>query len=252
MPFFEYPDSVTGQPVVLRYEEHGEGFPLLLIAPGGMKSSIPLWKNAPYNPMDQWVEGFRLIAMDQRNAGESTGPIHAEHGWQTYLEDQLALLDHLGVDRFVVAGMCIGGSYVMQLLVRAPHRAAAGILMQSIGLDGNRDAFYQMYDGWTDGLRPQRQGVSSSDWSGLRENMYGNDNYLLSVANSEVAAVRAPLLVLMGKDLYHPESTSRRVASEVPGAILVEHWKTGDDVAAGLATTLDFLARVRQAETHSQ
>ncbi len=246
MSFFEYPDSVTKKPVQLHYQATGEGLPLLLIAPGGMKSAIPMWKHSPYNPYEAWADlGFRIIAMDQRNAGESTGPVHASHGWHTFAEDQLALLDHLGADKFVVAGMCIGGSYCMQLVLREPARVAGAILFQTIGLDNNRDAFYQMYDGWAASLAPGRVEVRPEDWAGLRENMYGNDKYLFTCDGKDLAECKTPIQVLLGNDLYHPESASRRVAADVVGAELIERWKAGDDIETGLAATRDFLKRIR-------
>jgi pimeloyl-ACP methyl ester carboxylesterase len=250
LSYFDYPDSVTGKPVRLWYEVSGSGMPLLLIAPGGMKSAVPLWRNAPWNPMEAWSDmGFMLIAMDQRNAGRSSGPIHAAHGWHTFAEDQIALLDYLDVERFLVAGMCIGGAYAMQLLVRCPHRAAGAVLFQTIGLDDNREAFYQMYDAWAAALTPDRADVAAEDWAGLRENMYGSHKYLFACDSADLVEVAVPLMVLMGNDLYHPRSTSVRVLKDVRGAVGVEQWKSGADVAAGLEATRQFLARVRENQT---
>ena len=105
MPIFTRGD------VKLYYEEHGKGFPLLLIAPGGMRSAVSFWDKVAWNPIAELADHYRVIAMDQRNAGNSTAPIRATDSWSVYTEDQLALMDHLGIDRFHVAGMCIGGSY---------------------------------------------------------------------------------------------------------------------------------------------
>ena len=45
------------------------GIPVLLIAPGGMRSSIGMWRAQPW---DAWSrlgdEDFTVVAMDQRNA----------------------------------------------------------------------------------------------------------------------------------------------------------------------------------------
>ena len=98
MPFFERDD------VKLYYEVHGEGFPLLLIAPGGLRSSIPIWETQPYNAITTLSPHFRVIAMDQRNAGQSSAPVSADDNWQSYTADQLALLDHLGESRSVWVG----------------------------------------------------------------------------------------------------------------------------------------------------
>ena len=134
--------------VNIYYEEYGSGFPVLLIAPGGMRSEMTFWARTPWNPIEQLSSKYRVIAMDQRNAGHSTAPIRATDNWPVYTEDQLALMDHLGIDRFHVAGMCIGGSYIMALSKAAPQRVASGVVFQTIGLDGNRQAFYDMFDSW--------------------------------------------------------------------------------------------------------
>ncbi|MEE8078719.1 MAG: alpha/beta hydrolase, partial [Pseudomonadales bacterium] len=80
--------------VELYYEEHGEGFPVLLIAPGGMLSAVSYWTGTPWNPIEQLAGDYRVIAMDQRNAGQSRAPITAADGWHVYTQDQLALMDH--------------------------------------------------------------------------------------------------------------------------------------------------------------
>ena len=202
------------------YEDHGDGFPILLIAPGGMKSAIPLWDNAPWNPIDHLEGHFRVVAMDQRNAGRSSGPIRADHGWQTYTDDQLGLMDHLGIDRFHVAGMCLGGPYCLGLVRSAPRRVASAVLFQPIGRENNRDAFYAMFDDWASG-----QSAREEDLAGLRENMYGGDDVLFNVDEEFVRSSKTPLCVLMGNDLYHPQSTSRMIADLAPDVTFVESWK---------------------------
>ena len=94
MPVFKRDD------VELYYEEHGAGFPVLLIAPGGMRSAVSFWERTPWNPIDQLAPHYRVIAMDQRNAGKSVAPVRPTDSWHVYTADQLALLDHLGIDRF--------------------------------------------------------------------------------------------------------------------------------------------------------
>src|ERR671937_3331033 len=116
MPIFKRDD------IQLYYEEHGEGFPVLLIAPGGMRSTVSFWERTPWNPIEQLAPHYRVIAMDQRNAGHSSAPIRATDSWPVYTDDQLALLDHLGVERFHVAGMCIGGFYWMGPIQTPPRR----------------------------------------------------------------------------------------------------------------------------------
>ncbi len=216
--------TFVNEHVRLYYEEQGSGFPILLIAPGGMRSSVEFWQSTPWNPADHLSDDYRVIAMDQRNAGQSSGPISGSDGWHTYRDDQLALLDHLGIDRFHVAGMCIGGPYIMGLIEAAPERVASAVVFQTIGLDNNRDAFYQMFDDWAKDLNESHPEMSEDDWSSFRANMYDGDNFLFNVGDDFVSTVQTPLLVLLGTDLYHPESSSRELARLAPNATLVEDW----------------------------
>lgn len=107
----------------LHYEERGSGYPLLLFAPGGMNSRASFWGGRPGQWIDPIVElsdEFRVIAMDQRNAGRSEGPVRVGDGWHTYVSDALALLDHLAIDDLAVMGGCIGVSYCLRLCADAP------------------------------------------------------------------------------------------------------------------------------------
>ena len=235
MPIFERGD------IKLYYEEHGAGFPVLLIAPGGMRSAVSFWDQAAWNPISQLAPHYRVIAMDQRNAGQSTAPIRAGDSWHVYTEDQLALLNHLGVGRFHVAGMCIGGPYCMGLIEAAPQRVSSAILFQPIGLSDNRQAFYDMFDGWAETLKPDHPEVSAEVWETFKTSMYGGD-FLFNVSKEFVARCSTSLLVLLGNDLYHPAETSREIARLAQNATLIEHWKDPPDQPAAKQALADFLA----------
>lgn len=236
MPTFDRGD------VHIHYEEHGEGFPVLLIAPGGPRSAIPMWKNAPWHPVEQLAGAYRVIAMDQRNAGASTAPVTGDDGWATYTADQLALLDHLGVERCHVLGMCIGGAFILSLLKTAPHRLASAVFLQPIGQDGNREAFFEMFDSWRAEQAPRHPATSDADWAGFRHNLYGGDDVLWSVGTDEIATMTTPMLVLMGNDHYHPQLASRTLVATAPDARLVEDWKPPEDQPAARAAVEEFLA----------
>ena len=211
--------------VSLHYEIHGEGFPLLLFAPGGMRSAISFWGGAEWDPIATLAPHFRVIAMDQRNAGASTAPVAGSDGWHTYAEDHVALLDHLGIEKVHLLGGCIGGPYSFGVIERAPERVAAAVLQQSIGNDGNnRELFFAMFDQWADDLRPKMPAVSGEAWQSFRANMF-DQPFLYNVSREFVAKCETPLLVLMGSDPYHPEAISREIAALAPNAQLVEQWK---------------------------
>jgi pimeloyl-ACP methyl ester carboxylesterase len=211
--------------VVLEYSERGNGFPVLLLAPGGMRSAASFWEKAPWNPLVELSDQFRVIAMDQRNAGGSSAPVRPGDGWQVYAEDQVALLDHLGIARCHVVGGCIGGAFALGLIKAAPGRVAAAVLQQPIGSDGqNRSAFYEMFDGWVREVAARQPQVSPDTWRAFRSAMY-DGHFTFNVDRDFVRGCEAPLLVLMGNDLYHPQVTSREIAALAPRAELVESWK---------------------------
>lgn len=227
----------------LHYDEYGTGFPVLLIAPGGMKSEASFWNSTPWNPIEQLREKFRVIAMDQRNAGRSRGPIGPFDGWTTYTQDQLALLDHLEIDQFHAVGMCIGGPYVMGLIEAAPDRVASGVLFQTIGLSGNRQAFFDMYDAWASELRAQRPEVSEETWQQFKANMYDTDDLLFNVGESFLETVTTPLLLMKGNDLYHPEESSLAVNNLCQNSTLISDWQMGEGLHLAAQEFEAFLER---------
>src|SRR5437879_4243769 len=94
-------------PVRIRYEEAGSGYPLLLIPGGGLNSTIGFFTaNAPFNPIEEFKSEYRCIAADSRNApaGHSTGPLEVDRPWDAYSDDHLGLMDHLGIQKFLVMG----------------------------------------------------------------------------------------------------------------------------------------------------
>lgn len=224
----------------LAYEIHGEGPAVLALAPGGMRSATALWGNAPFNPLSVLSDRFTVISMDQRNAGASRGPVRKDDGWDSFLEDQLALLDHLGIERCAALGMCIGGPYVMNLLRAQPERFFAGVLLQPIGLDDNREAFLGMVDSWAEDLLPKRPDLSPEILAALRDRMFSND-FLFAVSEEDVRHCPVPLQIMLGNDLFHPESTSRRVAELAPRAELIEAWKGEGEREAAVTALRTFL-----------
>ena len=169
-------------------------------------------------------------------------PFALRDSWHVYTADQLALLDHLGIDRFHVAGMCIGGPYIMGLIQAAPQRVASAVVFQTIGLDDNRQAFFEMFDSWANELRPTRPDVSEATWESFKKSMYGGD-FLFNVSREFVSRCQTPLLVLLGNDLHHPQSSSREVAALAPNATLIELWKEPEHQPAAKKAVEEFLAK---------
>lgn len=229
--------------VRIAYEESGAGFPVLTLAPGGMNSTAAAWSRAPWDPVAALAPDHRVITMDQRNAGGSWAPVRAEDGWGSYAGDQLALLDHLGIERCHLFGMCIGGAFIAALLARAPERFAAAVALQPIGLEGNRGLFHQLFDAFAADRAPAHPEAADADWAGMRARLYDADHTLFSVPDATLPTLVTPLLVLVGGDEHHPESASRTLADLAPNATLLERWKAPEHVDAAQDAAAGFLAR---------
>jgi pimeloyl-ACP methyl ester carboxylesterase len=235
MPTFKRGD------VSIHFEEYGAGYPILLFAPGGMRSSIEFWGNSPFDPTRELAANFRVIAMDQRNAGKSSAPITAADGWDTYTGDHIALLDHLGIKQCHVMGGCIGGSYSLGIIKAATPRVSAAILQNPIGLSPrNRELFFRMFDTWADALKLERPQLEDSALRQFRDRMYGTE-FVFNVSREFVRSCKTPMLILCGNDDYHPNETSREIAALAPNAELVENWKTPDVIGATVKRVREFL-----------
>ena len=216
--------------VRIRYTEVGSGFPLLCIPGGGLNSQISSWPSYPINVMETFKDDFRCITLDQRNAigGGSTGPVQVDGPWEAFADDQLGLMDHLSIHRFMFFGNCIGGSFGMKLMERAPDRVVAGVLSQPIG--HRPEAPDYMYttgrDGWGAALRKQRPDLSAETIDMYLHNLYrAQPDFLYSVSRAFVAACQTPILVLPDDTAAHAYQASVDIASLAPNAeVTVYPW----------------------------
>jgi pimeloyl-ACP methyl ester carboxylesterase len=225
MPFYEKGN------VRLRYEEIGSGFPLFVVPGGGLNSRISNWPTAVFNAFDIFKDEFRCITMDQRNAngGGSVGPIPVENPWDAYADDQLGLMDHLGIKKFAFMGYCIGGCFAMKLMERAPDRVVAGVLVQTVGHHPDHPDY--MYnsgrDVWAPELLPQRSDLSKDDVEPFLHNLYRvQPDFVYSVSRDFARTCQTPILVLPDDVPAHPLVSSVDVASLCPNAeITVFPWR---------------------------
>jgi pimeloyl-ACP methyl ester carboxylesterase len=239
MPTIEHGDAR------IYYEEFGQGFPILTFAPAGLQSTIEAWSQpaAPINPITEFAGSFRVIAMDQRNAGgRSHGPITAKDGWHTYTGDHVALLDHLGIARCHVYGQCIGGSFILSLLQAQPERVAAAVLAQPIGRVGavppGRPA---RFEAWAKSLHDHPE-ATPAVLDVLYRNLY-DPGFVYSVDRAFVATCRTLSLVLAGNDEAHPLPISEELAKLLPSCEFIREWKTGPALTSARARVKEFLAK---------
>ena len=224
--------------VRIRYQEAGSGFPLLVTPGGGLNSRIAGWPNAVINAMEVFKSDFRCITMDQRNAtgGESTGPIPVDDPWNAFADDQLGLMDRLGIRQFVFFGNCIGGSFALKLMERAPDRVVAAVLSQPIGhRPENPDVMYNSgRDVWAPEFRKRQPNVSMETIEKYLHNLYRvRPDFVYSVSRDFVRSCQTPMLVLPDDSDAHAYQASVDVASLAPNAeVTVYPWKDPPELKA--------------------
>jgi pimeloyl-ACP methyl ester carboxylesterase len=224
--------------VRIRYAEIGSGFPLLATPGGGLKSSMSQWPTAVINIPEEFKNDFRVITMDQRNAtnGESTGPVPVDDPWGAFADDQLGLMDHLGIRQFFFFGNCIGGPFAMKLMQRAPQRVVAAILSQPVGHRPEKPDY--MYDSgknvWAKELQERRSEVSTASIDQYLHNLYRvQPDFVYSVSRDFAKTCQTPMIVLPDDIVPHPLQVAIDIASLAPNAeITVFPWKDPADLKA--------------------
>jgi len=218
MPYYEK------GPVRIHYREAGSGFPLLVIPGGGLNATMSyLADGAPFDPLAEFSDEFRCITFDLRNAGggESQGPLEVERPWDAHSDDQLGLMEHLGLDRFLVLGFCIGGPLIWNLLSRAPERIVAAVLAQPSGFRPELpDLFYQNnIEGWAPALCARRPDVSMEMAEAFLNRMYrANADFVFTVTREFVRDCQTPILVLPDDVPAHPYAVAMESALLAPNA----------------------------------
>ena len=226
MPFYER------GPTRIYYEEVGSGFPLLIIPGGGLNSTVAsLQRSVPFNPMETYKDDFRCIAADLRNAngGQSTGPLEIDRPWDAHSDDQLGLMDHLGIKEFLVMGFCIGGPLIHNLLRLAPDRIVAAALMQPSGFRPETpDIFYQNnITGWGPPLCEQRPEITMDMVHDFLTSMYTDRaDFVFTVTRDFVRALQTPLLIAPDDVPAHPYECAMEVANLAPNSeVTIYPWK---------------------------
>jgi pimeloyl-ACP methyl ester carboxylesterase len=217
-------------PVRIRYQEAGSGYPLLLIAGGGLNSTIAGLNN-PFNAIEEFKGQYRCIATDLRNAntGESSGPLDIDRPWDSHTDDQLGVMDHLGINKFMVMGFCIGGPFIWNLLKRAPDRVAAAVLAQPSGFRPEMPTLF--YDGnmtgWGPELVKRRPDITMGMVEKYLTRMYRTDpDFVFTVTRDFVRHCQTPVLILPDDIPPHPYAVAMEAAMLAPKAeVSMFPWK---------------------------
>ena len=215
------------------YEDTGNGFPILLFAPGFLSSRIERWRTNPAKPgvPQDWLDPiealsgkFRMIAMDQRNAGRSRAQVGPADNWSAYTDDHLALLDHLGIQRVHVMGACIGVSFALALAKARPNLVASMVLQNPIGRTaGNGNVIKNLFNEWVGEVEDFPE-IDRKELPGFGERMFGS-GFIFSVSTADAAACDVPMFLMPGDDDVHPADVSADLARSAPYMEVLSPWK---------------------------
>jgi pimeloyl-ACP methyl ester carboxylesterase len=190
--------------------------------------------------------GNRVVLLDLLGHGRSDQPTHAsDHRIDSYSEQVIALLDHLGVERAVLGGLSLGANVSLLTAAEHPERVRAMVLEMPVmewAVPAAATTFVPMLLA-AHYLRPLLR-VTSSLARRLPPTPNGPLNSILGVASmhpdvisailhgvlvgpvvptaEQRRAIGVPSLVLAHtNDLIHPFNDARKLAEQLPNAQLV-------------------------------
>jgi len=227
----------------LYYEEHGSGFPLLLI--NGLGSDHLEW----LHQLPSFSGSFRVVVFDNRGTGRSAVP-PGPYTTARMADDAAALLDFLGIGRAHVLGVSLGGMIAQEVALRHPDRVE-GLVLGCTGPGGALSvrpspeamAAFALAKGddreaelrrmvpflYTDTCCRERPEEVEGFIRRRMENPTPPAGYLAQLAaaithdaSGRLERIRARTLVITGDaDRLVDCENSRRIAGRIPGARLV-------------------------------
>jgi pimeloyl-ACP methyl ester carboxylesterase len=220
-------------PVRIYYEEAGAGFPLMLLPGGGLNATMSFFTgNPPFNAIEEFKGRYRCITADLRNApsGQSTGPVEVDRPWDSYADDQIGLMDHLGIDKFMVMGFCIGGPFIWSLLKRAPGRIPAAVLAQPVGWRPEmRDRKYPgaFWASWPSTVSAKRPEITTQTADQFVTRMFEtNPDFVFTVTRDFVRGCQNPVLIMPDDVPAHPYAVAMESAMLAPKSeVSIFPWK---------------------------
>ena len=172
-------------------------------------------------------------------AGQSTGPLEVDRPWDAYTDDHLGLMDHLGIDRFMVLGFCIAGPFIWNLIKRAPDRVVAAVPAQPVGFRPELpNAMYESQsNSWGAEVVERDPDITTQMADQFLNRLFRTDpDFVFTVTRDFVRQCQTPVLVLPDDTPGHSydagdrerDAGAKRTVEHVP---LERH--PGEDSAGG-------------------
>jgi 3-oxoadipate enol-lactonase len=251
----------------LYYEEAGEG-PAIVLGHSFFCSG-EMWRYQ----VPVLAKSHRVITLDYRGHGRSS-PVREDLDVYDLMDDTLVVLDHLGVEQAIWAGLSVGGMTAMRAALKFPERVRALILLDTDA--GAERSWIKMKNRPMGagtrllGLRPFLPAIVKAmfgpttcrenpqlveEWKGrfAAADAESMRHYLEALMRRDSVAphledIQVPVLVVVGaEDRALPPALSRKIADALPNSSLVEipragHLCTLEQPEAVTAAMLEFVA----------
>ena len=242
--------TVRVNDILMYYETHGEGEPLVMIQGLGVELSSIVREPGRARYLDRVADRYRVILFDCRGIGRTEQP-DTPYSIEMFARDTVGLMDALGIRRAHIMGTSMGSMVAQEIAARYPDRVNGLVLV--VG-------FTRVL------LRPRAIGLIAMTIPGVRERMTGwifkqpyppsgaSFRRMLRAGNtydsrSLLERIVAPTLIVNGtRDALVPMSITRELAGGIPGSRLVlvegDHLFAATDPDLLLVPALAFLREV--------
>lgn len=105
------------------YIDEGKPGQRAVVFMGGQGTSLEAFQMTEFARTSRKELGLRVISVERNGFGES--PLDLNLGYADYVDEVLAVLDHLGVNRFSIVGISGGGAYAAHLAAAVPGRVTS-------------------------------------------------------------------------------------------------------------------------------
>ena len=198
------------------YEEVGSG-PAIVLG-HSLLCSGEMWANQ----VPALAETYRVVNIDARGHGRS-GHLTEPFDLYDMVDDVLAVLDHLGVERAVWAGLSIGGMVAMRAAITAPKRVSGLILVDT---HAGAETLYKKLEYRAMGLGVKTFGTGPF-LPEISKLMFGSTTRrrnaeLVKVWEERIASVDVPSMLLGLRAVMRRDSVIDRLRQvEVPSLVIV-------------------------------
>lgn len=224
--------------VNIHYEESGEGVPIVLI--GGFGANYRFWKDTV-----SLMKGCRCITLDNRGVGDTE--YDGEFSMDDMADDIVALMEHLGIERFHAIGWSMGSQILQSMSRRHPERLFSQVLMSTYMYPPARSGyilgeFIRMVSEGKASMESFCVVVNAFCFSEGVFKMFEENGTIMSIPKNPATVeglrdqltavfnfhpaeflheISVPTLVVQGKeDIMTPFKDGQQVAEEIPGAEL--------------------------------